>query len=253
MILPGFNVSFSKRILKNRYEKFAAALEAFAVANLIIWIGNIIYTINSNQTLLNLTLIDIDLGIILMYSGFIGILNNPQMLAFAALGWIVAGIRVRRRYFRQSTSILIMSLIIPISLFPILLVIFAINLAISSIGPLILTLVLTFALLLIIFNLVGLLITIPAFIVMEMVKDPKPMEATVNVSQNSLILSGPIPPNPGEPIMYCIYRMKDKPGCAFLGYQVGNYPLICDYQSTWRACKLYSHLYYRLVVLENEK
>lgn len=253
MIRPGFNVSYSKRVLKNRYEKFAAALEAFAVANLIIWIGNIIYTINSNQTLLNLTLIDIDLGIILMYSGFVGILGNPQMLTFAALGWIVAGIRVRRKYFRQSSTILILSLIIPISLFPIILAIFALNLAVSSFGAFIFPFIIGFAVLLILFNLVGLIITLPAFFVMEMVKDPKPMEAIVNVSQNSLILSGPVPPTPGEPVMYCIYRMKDKPGCAFLGYQVGNYPLMCDYQSTWRACKLYSHLYYRLVVLENEK
>ena len=47
-------------------------------------------------------------------------------------------------------------------------------------------------------------------------------------------------PNPEN---YCPYRMKNEPGCAFLGVKTApGKKIICDYPETWNDCYIYHHV-----------
>ncbi len=240
----------TKPIKGSRLHDAGIALYAFAIANVVLWIGNLVYAITTGDSLLLFDLLEFDLSIILLYASFVQIVDNLQMLAFAVLGWILASFWVRLNYPKNYATIIVYSVIIPFMFLPTIIIISIINLSFGGLQLGILEVGIFIAFAVIILNVAALAIAIPGIILAGFF-NPRTVEKTKMVAMvDYLVLLEPIPPNPNEKVVYCPFRMKNKPGCAYLGYKAPELPLICDYQSTWQMCYVYTHLYYKLKVLE---
>ncbi|MHA2277777.1 MAG: hypothetical protein ACXAC2_18500, partial [Candidatus Kariarchaeaceae archaeon] len=188
--------------------------------------------------------------IILLYASFTQIADNLQMLLFAVLGWVIASFWVKKDHPKDFSTIIVFSIIIPFMFLPALIIIFVLNIAVGLFEFELLAISLFLVISLVILNIAALMIVIPGVIIAHFFNPYTPEKSKMYSMVDYLVLFGPVPPHPNEEVVFCPFRMKNKPGCAYLGYKAPNQPLICDYQSTWQSCYVYTHLFYKLRVLE---
>lgn len=240
----------SREVGNSKLIRAGYSLQAFSIANAILWIGNIVYALTTGESLLDFDLLNFDLSIILLYISFAQIVDNPQMLTFAVLGWIVASFWVKKDHPKEFLNIIAYSVIIPFMFLPTIIIIFALNLMLGTFQLEALAIIIFILFAIVVFNLVALMVIVPGVILVYFFNPPVPEKSKMYSMIDFLVLYGPVPPTPNEKIVYCPFRMKSKPGCAYLGYVTPNQPLICDYQSNWQSCYVYTHLFYKLRVLE---
>jgi hypothetical protein len=219
------------------------SLYTFAIVNLIIWIGNIVYTLIEGEMLFPTFLFDMDLGLLLLFSAFYFSFSNSIIFVFFLLGWTVAGLYAKRVGGKKNTTIILYASLIPaiiaFTIIGIVIVTFMINISIGAILPTLMILVLLFGGI----GLSGMFLAIPGYMIANVINFKVAQEPVNQSLPDFLVLFGP---TPNEKVKHCPFRMNDQPGCAFLGYTAPNNPLICDYQSKWTYCYVYSHLYDKL-------
>lgn len=229
--------------LNARQDLVKHSLYTFAIVNLILWMGNIVYTLVEGEMLFPATLLDMDLGLLLLFSAFYFGFENGIIFVFILLGWTVAGLYAKRVGGKKTTTIILYASLIPtfiaFMLISVVIVTFMISISIVAVLPILLLLVIMFASI----GFSGMFLAIPGYIIANVIKFEVSQESVNQSLPDFLVLFGPIP---NEPVKPCPFRMKDRPGCAFLGYTAPDGPLICDYQSKWTYCYVYSHLYSKL-------
>jgi hypothetical protein len=235
----------------NNSEKFIRALHAFAIANFFIWLGNIFRTIYIGEPLLPPLLIDLDLGILFIAVSLAQVIYSGDfiMFGFAVIGWFIASIYVKKTSVRQEYSgIIVLSAILPSLLATIIVLIIAVNMTLGLVAFTGIWIILAIIILAVFVNFVPLIIAAPGILLAGLFSQTDKVEPIHQIIPNYLVLFGYVPPTPNEPVFHCPFRMKNKPGCAFLGYKAPEKPLICDYRSTWISCYVYSHIYQTLEV-----
>ncbi len=232
--------------IKNLHEKqelVKHSLYTFAIVNLIIWTSNIVYTLVEGEMLFPATLFDMDLGLILLFNAYYSSFENSIIFVFIILGWTVAGLYAKRVGGKKYTLIILLASLIPALLAFVIIGIvvftFLLNISLSIALSVLMILILLFASI----GASGMLLAIPGYMIANVVKYNVAQDPVNQSLPDFLVLFGTIPT---EPVKFCPFRMKDKPGCAFLGYTAPAGPLICDYQSKWTYCYVYSHLYNKL-------
>jgi hypothetical protein len=233
----------------NNSEKFIRAMQAFAIANFFIWLGNIFRTIYIGEPLLPPLLIDLDLGILFLAVNLAQVIYRGDyiMIGFAVIGWFIASIYVKKTSVRQEFSgIMVLSAILPSLLSTIIILIVTVNITLGLIVFIGIYIILAIIIIAVFVNFIPLIIAVPGILFAGLFSPAEKVEPIHQIIPNYLVLFGYIPPTPNEPVFHCPFRMKSKPGCAFLGYKAPEKPLICDYQSTWISCYVYSHIYQTL-------
>ncbi len=229
--------------LNQKQEMVKHSLYTFAIVNLIIWTANIVYTLVEGEMLFPTMLFDMDLGLILLFSAYYSSFDNSIIFLFILLGWTVAGLYAKRVGGKKYTTIILYASLIPaiiaFVIIGVVVVTFLLNISLAAVLSVLLILVVLFASI----GASGMFLAIPGYMIANIVKYNVSQEAVNQSLPDFLVLFGMVP---NEPVKYCPFRMKDKPGCAFLGYTAPDGPLICDYQSKWTYCYVYSHLYSKL-------
>jgi hypothetical protein len=219
-------------------------MTAFAIANFIIWIGNIFRVIILGEPLLPFVVIDLDLGLLLIALTYLQIFYelDEVLLTFNLIGWIISAIYTKRSTNNQDfNTIMIYAAILPALLFSVILFILAINITFAFFGVAS-YIILAVIILSILLNIVSIGIALPGIFLGSLLTQGALLDPVHRSIPNYLTLAY-VPPTPNEPILYCPFRMKSNPGCAFLGYIAPNRPLICDYETSWRSCYIYSHIF----------
>lgn len=220
-------------------SRIIISIKAIAIANLILWIGNIAYALVEGESIFPLFIFDFDLGLLLVFSIFITAFASPITLGFAALGWLVAGIYVRKVEGEDATQIIMIAAILPTLFFTIILSILLLTLFLTSELIVFLPLILILILGLLLTNIGALAIAVPGLFISSAISHRNRLKPQQLSQPNYLVLE--VIPN--EKQVYCPFRMVNYEGCAFLGYQAPKQPLICDYESQWKRCYIYARLY----------
>lgn len=222
--------------------RITVSIKAIAIANVILWIGNIAYALVEGRSIFPLFIFDFDLGLLLVFSIFISAFASPITLGFAALGWLVAGIYVRKVAGEDTTQIIIIASILPTLFFTIILSILLLTLFLTSELIIFLPLILVLILGLLLTNIGAIAVAIPGLLISNVISHSNRLKPLQLSQPNYLVLE--VIPN--EKQIYCPFRMVNYEGCAFLGYQAPKQPLICDYESQWKRCYIYARLYENL-------
>ena len=154
----------TREIGYSKLTRVGYSLQAFSIANVILWIGNLVYALTTGKSLLVVGLLDFDLSIILLYISFAQIVENPQMLLFAVLGWVVASFWVKKDHPKDFLNVLAYSVIIPFMFLPTIIIIFILNVIVGTLQFEFLMIMLFLVLSLIILNIVALMIIVPGVI-----------------------------------------------------------------------------------------
>ncbi len=216
-------------------------INAFAIVNLTMWIGNIFMTMVYGKSKLSLVLFDFDIGIILIIFSYYQMISDWSMYLFIAIGWAIAGVYAKKVANRDANMVIVIAALFPglliTIIFGVLFILITIGEAVSALGSVLLLLLI----ILLLVSFLGLAMAIPGFFMTYFVSKHYGIPTMTKEISQYLVVFGVVP---NEPVVHCPFRMQDKPGCAFLGYQApDNMALICDYQSKWVMCKIYDKLY----------
>jgi hypothetical protein len=235
---------------QNLIEKYnlGPAVYAFGIVNSFFFTSYILLAFIGVTDLTGGFLIDLDFSLAFLIVFYLQVVNHPILILFIITGWLFSNIWIRRNYGKKSFSILMQATLLPFSsTFFVVLLILVIFFPILGMFSILIFFIFIFYL-----GFLWFIAAMMAFISYPLAKKITTNEISViqkNDSRNYLILQT-IPPTPNEVIEYCPFKMKDKNGCSFLGYQVeANKTLICDFSSTYRRCNIYFHLYGK--VMEN--
>ena len=222
------------------HYKMVPAMEAFVIANTTLIIGMFVYQFVNPSLLLVISQFGLDLSVIYIGIMWATIISDPVGMGILVLGWMIAGVYIKKKYGEDSTSILLRGSTIP--------VIFIL----VTVGLILLTVSfdtgLGFTVLLLLVFIVGALfafsviLSAGGIILAMLIGFDGSVSVTETQEPDFLVL--PVVPE-DEKIKYCPFRSHD-PGCSYLGYRAPDKPLICDYRSTYLRCRVYAHIYEHL-------
>ena len=173
------SLALTKEIGNSRIRRIGYSLQAFSIANAILWIGNFVYAITTGESLLILELLDFDLSIILLYASFAQVVVNPLMFGFAVLGWVIASFWAKKDHPRDHVKIIMYSVTIPFLFLPTLLLVFILNLAVGVLQYEYLLLVLIFVITLVIINIIALAVAIPGIAIVSFINPLTPEKSKI--------------------------------------------------------------------------
>ncbi len=250
---------WQKTPFSEKIYDFERALATFTVFFLFFWgafIGFSLAGIRISNNLLNFFsafLLSIDQGFI--FFGFLSLFPYDQLVLFSMIiGWTAASIYARikfgRLYYLRSIMYAgIFQLTMTIGLFVVILFPFLVTIILflpSSLTGIVLFLILVgvySVIVPIVFGLLG--VFIGAIIQNEVPYHPiiRLVPSFLLSPFGQLYHTSSQKSKKEEMSGYCPFRMKQQPGCRFLGLRAANLPLICDDPRAWmNYCTLYSHL-----------
>jgi len=207
--------------------------------NIIVSVGVLFQIMVEGSTSYQGLFFDYGFGIVSLFIFYYTIFEQVFLMPFIALGWLVAGVYSRSKYGIYSGSALFAGLLVLPGLAVVFILLLIFPLVFLGLTELILLLVAILVLGGTVFVYM-LVFALPAIIFSPILVSNKKADVKVGTYVNFLVITGPIPNEKPRP---CPFRSKDQPGCSFLGYSASDKPLICDFESTFRSCRIYGHLY----------
>lgn len=224
-------------------------LTVFAIMNLIVTIGLIFKILIGGEFYYFSVFFNYGFGLVVLFFFYSSIMSDFFLIPFFVLGWLIAGLYARVRYGIYGSSALIYGVLILPGLASLTLLILSFPFILVNI-PISLTIVALIGLLAVGVLILMLIYAIPAIIIAPLLIHTKKADVKIGTYVNFLVLNSPLPL---EKPKACPFRSKDKPGCSYLGYAASEtVALICDFESTFRACRIYGYLYYKVKGTQEE-
>lgn len=237
----------------------AIAFELFSIANLVFMLGVILYASITDQfSLMAVNPTDFSTDIFTIFRILLVVINEPALAFGLVLGWIIAALYAANKYHSnvelhivRSASIFALFMIAVLSPFILALLILGLTINTATFLSVLVLIAYLIAYTAGIAFALELIVAVPALIILAFRKKEKIASVHFATSQNLLVLPTQITT---KPIKFCPMKDQNINGCGHLGYSIPrNIHLICDYESTFRACKIYAYLYSKHETLTKEE
>lgn len=226
--------------------KLVEATQAFVITNLFFFMGIIVFTLNGSIPPLDFDLTSLDFGFVLILEFWSLIFYEPSLVGALVAGWILASLWAKRNYGGEYAKIILIATQLPV-LALMCLTFFLCLLFLPLVGMLVIFIFISTIQASLLIAGISLVLAVAGLVIGNFVGTQEVQKFDLDIDPHFLTLNV-IPPTPGEKQVSCPFRMKDRPGCAFLGYEApADKELICDYKSTWLRCTVYAHIYQTIV------